>query len=368
MATRVPRKILLAFLVAPLLFHACSKAPPEPETRTDRREITARLRAAVEETAGAQVWVKIPSRPGGGGAGAVEVIVASEAFEPALDAFRRESARLGLEILGEMRPGREGLRRADLRLRQRHVMAGRWRWRETLRLRYAALVLDDMGQELAPARRLLALPCPITFAVLPHLPHSRTVAEEAHRAGREVMLHWPMQPQPNGEARPGPGEIRVEMSGEEVERTLEENLSTVPYARGANNHMGSLATADPRLMSHVMRTLARRGLYFVDSRTTGSSVALDEARRNGLPALYRSVFLDGTPTEEYTLGQLRQLVRVVEQQDAALAIGHPYPSTLSALERFLPEFERRDIRLVPVSRLLELPQVERLEPPRAATR
>ncbi len=313
--------------------------------------------------------MKAPSRAAGrAAAGDVEVVAAAAAFETALEAFRHEAARLGLEVQGEPRLDRKGLRRADLRLLDRNVVAGRWRWRETPRLRYAALVLDDMGQDLAAARRLLALPCPITFAVLPHLPHSRTVAEEAHRAGREVMLHWPMQPQPNGEVRPGPGEIRVEMSGEEVERTLEENLSTVPYARGANNHMGSLATADRRLMSLAMRALERRGLYFVDSRTTGASVALDAARREGLSALHRSVFLDGTPEEDYTLGQLRQLVRVVERQDAALAIGHPYPSTLAALEGFLPEFERRDIRIVPVSQLLELPQVARLEPPRAAAR
>jgi polysaccharide deacetylase 2 family uncharacterized protein YibQ len=230
------------------------------------------------------------------------------------------------------------------------------------------LVLDDMGQDIAAARRLLGLPCPVTFAVLPHLSHSRAVAEEAHRAGREVMLHLPMQPLPNGEVNPGTGEIRVGMSREEVARTLAANLSTVPHARGVNNHMGSLATADAELMNAVMQSLGRQGLYFVDSRTTGSSVALEEARRAGLPAFYRSVFLDGVQSEEYTLGQLREFVRLLARQEAAIAIGHPFPTTIAALERFLPEFDRLDIRLVPVSTLLGQPEVAHLSPKGAAGR
>jgi hypothetical protein len=127
--------------------------------------------------------------------------------------------------------------------------------------------------------------------------------------------------------------------------------------------MGSRATADPRLMAAVMRSLAEHHLYFVDSRTTAASVALEAARRQGLPAFYRSVFLDDIETVPYTLGQLRQLRRVLEEQGMALAIGHPYPTTIAALARFLPELERDDVELAPASRLLRLPEIARLRPP-----
>jgi polysaccharide deacetylase 2 family uncharacterized protein YibQ len=200
--------------------------------------------------------------------------------------------------------------------------------------------------------------------VLPHLAHSTSTAEEAHRAGREVILHLPMQP--DSAAQPGPGEIRVGMRPAEVARIIDEDLGSVPYAVGTNNHMGSRATTDARLMAAVVQALADRRLFFVDSRTTPASVALDVARRQGLPTFYRSVFLDDTETVPYTLGQLREFRRVIEEQGVALAIGHPYSSTLTALTHFLPELERDDIQLLPASQLVRLPEVARLSPPRAA--
>jgi hypothetical protein len=117
-------------------------------------------------------------------------------------------------------------------------------------------------------------------------------------------------------------------------------------------------------MSEVMKVLAQRHLYFIDSRTTATSVALKAAREAGLPAFYRSVFLDDTESVDYTLGELQRLRAVVRQQGVALAIGHPHPTTLTALERFLPELDRDDIELVPASRMVRLAEAASLSPPR----
>jgi hypothetical protein len=175
------------------------------------------------------------------------------------------------------------------------------------------------------------------------------------------MLHLPMEP--DSGAKPGAGEIRVGMREAEVDRVVDQDLGSVPYVVGVNNHMGSRATTDAVLMSEVIKALAERRLFFVDSRTTAKSVAFDVARREGLPTFFRSVFLDDTETVPYTLGQLREFRHVIEEQGAALAIGHPYPSTIQALARFLPDFERSDIQLVPASQLLDLPEVTHLKPP-----
>jgi polysaccharide deacetylase 2 family uncharacterized protein YibQ len=180
------------------------------------------------------------------------------------------------------------------------------------------------------------------------------------------MLHLPMEP--DSAAKPGPGEIRVGMRPAEVARIIDEDLSSVPYAAGANNHMGSRATTDARLMAAVIHVLAERRLFFVDSRTTPASVALDVARRQGLPTFYRSVFLDETETVPYTLGQLRKFHRLIEERGVAIAIGHPHASTLVALAHFLPELERDDIQLLPASKLVRLPEVARLSPPPATGR
>ncbi|HLY60938.1 MAG TPA: divergent polysaccharide deacetylase family protein [Terriglobia bacterium] len=226
----------------------------------------------------------------------------------------------------------------------------------------AAIVIDDLGQDLEAANKLIRQPYPITFSILPRLSYSSETARAAHAAHRAVMLHLPMQPQAGSAAQPGPGEITVGMSKDEIEETIRADLKTVPFAEGVNNHMGSRATANAALMAAVMKELAAQGLYFVDSRTTSDTRALAMARSQGLPAFYRSVFLDDTESVAYTLEQLRSFRRVIQERGVALAIGHPHSTTIEALKEFLPEFERDDIQLIPASQLVHLPEVGRLQP------
>jgi len=341
-------------------------APPSLG-ETDRRQIALRIRSSIEQVAGRQAWVKEPPYalfPPRRADAAAEVVVSSAAFPEVLSTVERQAQKDGLEARATVRRAQGRWRLADIRLARGRQSAGRWLVREVAQLRHAAIIIDDLGQDLAAADKLLALPYPVTFSVLPHLAHSAITAEQAHQGGREVMLHLPMEP--DSSARPGAGEIRVGMREPEVGRIIDQDLGSVPHAVGVNNHMGSRATTDAALMGEVIRALADRRLFFVDSRTTAKSVALDVARREGLPAFFRSVFLDDVETVPYTLGQLREFRAVVEEQGVALAIGHPYPSTIQALGQFLPEFERRDIQLVPASQLLSLPEVSHLHPPPAS--
>jgi polysaccharide deacetylase 2 family uncharacterized protein YibQ len=329
----------------------------------ERRQLAGRFRAVIEGAGGSHVWVKEPPYapfPPPRSDAAAEVLVAAGPFDAVLAAMRHGAEKADLEIKTRITRGAGRWRLADVRLTRGQEVAGRWRLREVGQLRRAAIIVDDLGQNLEATRKLLALPYPITFSVLPHLRHSLDTAEEAHRAGREVMLHLPMEP--DSPVPPGRGEIRVGMQAWEVERIVEDDLASVPYAVGVNNHMGSRATTNTALMGELAEVLAERRLYFVDSRTTPASVAFDVARRKGVATFYRSVFLDDTETVAYTLGQLREFRRVIDEQGAALAIGHPNPTTVTALTRFLPELERADIQLVPASRLLQLPEVARLTP------
>jgi len=334
-----------------------------PVGTAERVRIATRCRLAIERAGGSEVWVKVPPHtpfPSPQVNTAVEVAIAHSRFDAVLAAFEEQAVRERVQVEVEFSRARGQWRSARIGLVRGRRPAGRWLLREVPRMRHAAIIIDDLGHDLGAAQRWISLPYPVTFAVLPHLAHSATTAEEAHQAGREVMLHLPMEA--DSAAQPGAGEIRVGMRKSEVEHWLDADLGSVPYARGVNNHMGSRATTDANLMAEVMDALAQRGLFFIDSRTSAASVALDVARRRGIPTFYRSVFLDDVETVPYTLGQLRELLRIIEEQDAALAIGHPYPTTLAALERFLPEFERRDIQLVQVSQLLRLPVVAERAP------
>ncbi|HTY42431.1 MAG TPA: divergent polysaccharide deacetylase family protein [Thermoanaerobaculia bacterium] len=215
-----------------------------------------------------------------------------------------------------------------------------------------AIVIDDLGNELAPAARIAGWKAPVAGAVLPDLRWSAASAEALARGGHEVLLHLPMEPTGYPRVRPGPGLVLRSQSDAEIERLLEEDLATVPGAVGVNNHMGSAATADARVMRAVSRVLSRRGLFFLDSRTTDATVAEKTAEENSVRAASRRVFLDDVASDEAIRRQLDELVRRAEQEGFAIAIGHPYPVTLFVLERELPGLSERGVRLVKVSELV----------------
>lgn len=215
-----------------------------------------------------------------------------------------------------------------------------------------AVIIDDLGYEIPAAERLLALPFPLTLAVLPHLPLSSDVAAKARARGFEVLLHLPMESE-NAESPAEAIELRSGMNAGETAHLLDAMLATVPGAVGVNNHQGSRATADPGLMRTLVAALAARHLFLIDSRTGPASVAYETARGAGLPAAYRTEFLDDDQDAGAILRQLEHAERRAREQGWALAIGHPYRVTLDVLTDALPDLEARGIRLVYASEILQ---------------
>ena len=142
------------------------------------------------------------------------------------------------------------------------------------------------------------------------------------------------------------------MSDEEIRRTVAADLATVPTAVGANNHMGSLGTSDPRVMRAVMEEIRARHLFFVDSVTSPHSVAAQVAREMSVPTAARAVFLDNRDEEEYVRGQFRTLIALALARGQAIAIGHVGRVTAGVLVSMLPEFDEAGIQLVRVSDLV----------------
>jgi uncharacterized protein len=214
-----------------------------------------------------------------------------------------------------------------------------------------AILLDDLGSDREAAEAIFALGEPLTISVLPFHAHSTEIAEEAERRGIEVMLHLPMQAV--GNEKPEAQQLHAEMNAEEVGRELRKMLENVPNAVGVNNHEGSLATTDARLMAELMPLLKERGLFFVDSRTTAATVAFDAAEQAGLRSGYRNVpFLDDVEDVTAIRKQLELAMRGAEEKGAAIAIGHPHKETLEALKEMLPRAAARGVQLVFVSEVV----------------
>jgi polysaccharide deacetylase 2 family uncharacterized protein YibQ len=208
------------------------------------------------------------------------------------------------------------------------------------------LIIDDLGFDGQPLDRVMALDPNVNVAILPNGTRAEEFAERLHKRGFEVLCHLPMQPR--GRETPGRNAILASMSDDEIASTTKLNIDAVPYARGVNNHMGSLATADRRVMTSVLGAIPD-GMYFIDSRTGGASVAATVAREMNVRTATRNVFLDDVATEHAVRKQLAELAAAAEKRGVAIGIGHPYAVTLRVLADELPELRERGFRFVRAS-------------------
>jgi hypothetical protein len=214
-----------------------------------------------------------------------------------------------------------------------------------------AIVLDDVGVNKADAELALNLPAPITLSMMTYADNVGDLAARAHARGHELMLHVPMQPV-NPKMDPGPNALLVGLGNDELKRRLDWGLARFPGFIGINNHMGSRFTQDEAGMRLVMHELQSRGLLFLDSRTIPNSVGERIAGELGVPHVGRDVFLDDQLTllgGDSVERQLAAAERIATKRGYVIAIGHPHPTTVAILQKWMVEAKQRGFVLVPLS-------------------
>ncbi len=217
-----------------------------------------------------------------------------------------------------------------------------------------ALIVDDMGYSLEAINELCSIGQPLTVAIIPYSPLASEIATISRQHDLEVILHLPLEAI-NNEGNHSKGMITAEMSEDEVIAIVEKNLDQVPYIRGVNNHMGSKITADSQLMNIILERLKDRDLFFIDSRTTSSSVAYTIAQSLNIPSAYRHVFLDGELNESYIKGQLIELFRLAQKNGFALGICHPTKETLKVLKESFHLVDEYGLQPVLASQIVQIP-------------
>lgn len=214
-----------------------------------------------------------------------------------------------------------------------------------------AIIIDDIGYNQSQSERAARLKGAFTLSILPFTPHSTSSAKLAHEQGKELMLHLPMSTIHNMPV--GKGGLVSGMEKTAFLNTVRQDLDSLPNIQGVNNHMGSRLTQEAEPMQWLMEELRPRGLYFVDSRTSAQTKALDIAMRHKVPSLKRDVFLDDLNETKAIEFQLNRALQFAKQRGSAVAIGHPYPTTLGVLERIQPLLVQQGVTLVYVSQLLK---------------
>lgn len=217
-----------------------------------------------------------------------------------------------------------------------------------------AIVIDDMGLDRRRSSRMAALHGPLTLSWLPYARELPAQARSARANGHELMLHMPMEP--SVKADPGPNALLVSLDKGEVLRRFRAALDSFDGYVGVNNHMGSRFTADRAALAPVLAELHRRGLLWLDSRTTPNSAGIALARELKMPWVGRDVFLDNVETVAAVKAQLAKTEQAARHQGYAVAIGHPHDATIDALASWLPEVQKRGFVLVPVSAVVRTHQ------------
>ena len=357
--------VLLVFLIcgiAAVRYLRAPRVPPPPERSVPERVEARVLEVLVEYGAG-----DVRSFPlrYGGGTRRIDVALPDSISLTRLNLALTESIEdLSAEIVErslverghalKMRVSHEGQHFLELRARIRRPEASLGSRPE---LPKVAILIDDLGHnQRAMVRDFIGLDHRLTFGVLPGRPHSVALARLCFETGREVIVHQPMEPI-SGLA-PGPFAVMTEMSGARIRDLIHCNLARVPCAVGLNNHMGSKATADTRVMTAVIDAVAEAGgLYFVDSATTPHSSVRRIAEEHDLPCSVASVFIDAVDEPGAIAQGLSQLGRMAARRGHAIGIGHPRPHTYEVLATRLGEMEGDVWNLVPASVVLGLERI-----------
>lgn len=221
------------------------------------------------------------------------------------------------------------------------------------------IVIDDLGMSSSAVDKLAALPPPLTLSFLPYAPNVQPLVDRSKAHGHEIMLHLPMEAtrlEGSPMTNPGPNALLTGLSEDQLAARLTKNLDAFSGYVGVNNHMGSRFTRSAEKMAQVLVTLDRRGKFFMDSVTTGATKVGDVAAHRNIDILKRDVFLDadfGRGGVSYVQARLAELERIALRDGSAIAIGHPYPTTIEALGPWLVTAEARGFVVVSASNLLK---------------
>jgi polysaccharide deacetylase 2 family uncharacterized protein YibQ len=214
-----------------------------------------------------------------------------------------------------------------------------------------ALIVDDFGYFYnSLVKEFLTLEIPLTLTVIPGLRHTKRICEAAVNAGKEILCHLPMEPEKGGGDGGEIPLIRVAMKGGEIRDTVEQALQATPGVIGMNNHMGSRATADRRVMENILEICKRHGLFFIDSMTTQRSVVGETAKRVGVPSLSNDLFIDNAG--EDMRENMRKIISISRRKGYAVGIMHVKSATLKDLKWMIGEAERAGVKFVNVSDMI----------------
>lgn len=225
-----------------------------------------------------------------------------------------------------------------------------------------AIIIDDFGGwSRDGVEEMIALPAPITCAVMPCLENTQSDCEKANEAGKEIILHMPLEAHKKlPENWYGSMYVKNTDSVEVAKQKVKRGFESVKYAKGMNIHIASGVCQNKVLMEAIMQEAKDESMFFVDSFTHQKSVCKEVAKTVEIPFGIRTEFLEKAGIKSYDNAK-RELIRMCEhakKYGKAIAIGHVGmeggKTTAQAIKDMLPHIRAQGIELCFASQIVNL--------------
>lgn len=225
-------------------------------------------------------------------------------------------------------------------------------WTDSRDIPPVIIVVDDFGAADGSLLQGFAdLPPEVVFAILPDLPNTKKTAQIASQHGHEVLIHAPMEAI-SSTTKPGDRYIKTNQDDATITAMLDSFHEQIPNAIGLNNHMGSAATSDKNVMAVVLKHLNSKGLFFMDSMTSGSSVGYKLAYSLGYKSIRRDIFLDVPDNTDATIAsKISELGKYKGRTQPIVIITHCHnQAKLNALRTFISQIKAMGVNITSFSR------------------
>ncbi|MCI8804805.1 MAG: divergent polysaccharide deacetylase family protein [Clostridiales bacterium] len=215
------------------------------------------------------------------------------------------------------------------------------------------IIIDDFGNNSKGTKEMLSLPIKFTGAVMPGMPRTKEECDELNAAGKDIILHMPMEPHKGKKSWLGEISIMNDFTKEKALSTFKKGLSEITNSVGFNNHMGSKVTENADIMTEILKEAKKQNLIVIDSLTGAKSTVEKISKELKINYLKRDVFLDSTQDVSKIIKNLKKAAKTAKENGIAVAIGHVGAEgglpTYTAILKTYKEFEADGIKFIGVS-------------------
>ena len=213
-----------------------------------------------------------------------------------------------------------------------------------------AILLDGIGLSAADSLDAIdQLPGPVSLAVSPYSLAPDALLRAARRAGHELLLSLPMEPE--GAPRNDEGALALtdQALPEQNLQRLQWSLSRIEGYAGVTNafvgmHGGRFT--DTAQFDAVARRLARRGLFYLDADP-------DQPPTPFVASADVDLKIDDPPDAATIDRSLARLEQIARSKGSAIGVAGPvYPVTIARLAAWAHTLPAHELALVPVSSLV----------------